>query len=162
MPKILKHKIAKPQIFFLFFFFSPFLFSQTKDSLSIAVDSVKTDSTKISSKEKSIFENVIIIHDYVVFDSKWYQGFLNFDPDWDVSMCKIVNKDGTRWRDWILWWCGIAPYKLEHNNTLLPPNRLLYDDCRYTNSDMYINGTVIIGKRNFLMENKLDENLNKY
>jgi len=109
--------------------------------------------------EKSCFENIIIIHDYVVFDPKWYEGFLNFDPDWDVSMCKIFNKDGTRWRDWILWWCGSAPYILEHNNTLLAPNRLLYDDYSYINSDMYINGTVIIGKKTFLMENKLDENL---
>jgi hypothetical protein len=41
----------------------------------------------------------------------------------------------------------------------LPPNRLLYDDTRFTNNDMYVNGTVIIGKGKFLIANKLDENL---
>ena len=74
-------------------------------------------------------------------------------------MCKIYNKDGTRWQDWILWWCGVAPYTIVHNDTLLAPNRLLYDDYRFTNTEMYINGTVIIGKRAYLQANKLDENL---
>lgn len=109
--------------------------------------------------EKSIFENIVILHDYVVFDPEWYNGYLSFDSDWDISMCKIFNKDGVRWRDWILWWCAIAPYKLEHNGVLLAPNRLLYDDTRYTNTEMYVNGTVIIGKKDFLIKNKLDEAL---
>jgi len=109
--------------------------------------------------ENSVFENIVIIHDYVIFDPDWYSGYLKFDSDWDVSMCKIFNKDGVRWRDWILWWCGTAPYKLEHKGVLLAPNRLLYDDNKYINSEMYINGTVIIGKKNFLIKNKLDEKL---
>lgn len=109
--------------------------------------------------ENAKFENLIIIHDYVIFDIGWYAGFLEFDSDWDVAMCKIFNKDGVRWRDWILWWCGSAPYRLEHKGVLLAPNRLLYDDIKYTNTEMYINGTVIIGKRDFLLKNKLDESL---
>jgi len=49
----LKHKGTKAQSF-LFFFFSSFLFSQTKDSLLVAsTDSVKTDSTIISSQQKN-------------------------------------------------------------------------------------------------------------
>lgn len=105
------------------------------------------------------FDNIILLHDYVIFDSEWYAGFQKFDSDWDVCMCKIYNKNNTRWRDWILWWCSIAPYALEHNGENLHPNRLLYDDTRFVNTDMYINGTVIIGKREYLKHNTLDENL---
>lgn len=109
--------------------------------------------------ERAKFENIIIVHDYVGFDKDWYEGFQQFDTEWDVCMCKIYNKDGVRWRDWVLWWCGEAPYRIELNNVLLPPNRLLYDDYRFVNSEMYINGTVIIGKKQYLINNKLDESL---
>jgi len=109
--------------------------------------------------DRANYKNIIIVHDYVSFDKDWYTGYLKFDTEWDVSMCKIYNKDDIRWRDWILWWCGVAPYKIEHKGVILPLNRLLYDDRRFVNTDMYINGTVIIGKREYLKLNKLDETL---
>jgi hypothetical protein len=109
--------------------------------------------------EEALFENVVIVHDYVLFTNDWYSGYQTFDEEWDVSMCKILNKDGVRWRDWILWWNAFAPYRLEHNGTILAPNRLLYDDNRYVNTEMYINGTVIIGKKSYLTANKQNEDL---
>jgi hypothetical protein len=109
--------------------------------------------------EKALFDNIIIIHDYVIFDKNWYIGYQSFDTVWDVSMCKIVDINNVRWRDWILWWNAQAPYRIEHHDVLLAPNRLLYDDTRFVNTEMYINGTVIIGKRDYLRANKLDENL---
>lgn len=112
--------------------------------------------------EKSNFENVILIHDYISFNSDWYEGFQKFETDWDVCMVKILDQNKIRWRDWILW-PGYPSYDqgyvIHHNNVKLAPNRLLYTDTRYTKTDMYINGTVIIGKRNFLIQNKFDENL---
>lgn len=109
--------------------------------------------------ENAVYENIIIVHDYVVFDKDWYIGFQKFETEWDVCMCKVFNKDGIRWRDWILWWCGVAPYRIEYKGEMLPPNRLLYDDYSFVNTEMYINGTVIIGKKEYLNKNKLDENL---
>lgn len=112
--------------------------------------------------ENSIFENVCLVHDYINFNSNWYRGFQQFDTDWDVCMIKIFNKDGIRWRDWLVWpHCPSYEhgYVIEHNNVRLAPNRLLYSDTRYTNINMYISGTVIIGKRNFLLKNKFDETL---
>jgi hypothetical protein len=111
---------------------------------------------------ESKYQNIIIIHDYVKFDQNWYKGFQMFDLDWDVCMVKIFNKDKIRWRDWLLWsHCPTYTqgYRIEHNGVLLAPNRLLYSDNRFTNTDMYISGTVIIGKREFLIQNKFDETL---
>lgn len=122
----------------------------------------------ITRKKNIIFEeakynNIIIVHDYIKFNKDWYNGFLKFDSDWDVAMVKILNKDNTRWRDWLMWpHCGrdyIHKYRIAHNGVLLAPNRLDYKDNRYTNTDMYISGSVIIGKKNFLIDNKLDESL---
>jgi len=111
---------------------------------------------------KSKFENVCLIHDYVSFDMNWYEGFQKFETDWDVCMVKILDENNIRWRDWILWpHCSYynQGYVVEHNNVRLAPNRLLYSDTRYVNSDMYISGTVIIGKKIFLEKNKFNENL---
>jgi len=110
--------------------------------------------------ERAQFENIILIHDYVSFDENWYNGFISFTTDWDVCMCKIRNKDNTRWRDWLLWWCDKTPYRIEENGTLLAPNRVMYDDTNYINNgQMYISGTVIIGKKTYLQQNKLNEDL---
>lgn len=109
--------------------------------------------------EAARFDNTVIVHDYVSFDNNWYKGYQEFETDWDVSMCQIRNKDNIRWRDWLLWWCGTAPYRIEHNGKRLPANRLLYDDTNYVNNDMYINGTVIIGKSGYLKNNKFNEKL---
>lgn len=112
--------------------------------------------------EKSNFENVCLIHDYVSFDTDWYEGFQKFDTDWDVCMMKILDINKIRWRDWLLWpHCLYYKhgYIIEHNNVRLAPNRLLYSDTRYINTDMYISGTVIIGKRDFLKQHKFNENL---
>ena len=109
--------------------------------------------------EAARFENIMVTHDYFALDLNWYKGFQQFETSWDVCMVKIHNKNGIRWRDWLLWWDGCAPYRLEHNGVLLHKNRLSYDDNRFTNTDMYISGSVIIGKREFLINNKLNEDL---
>jgi hypothetical protein len=112
--------------------------------------------------EQSKFENVILLHDYIKFNTDWYEGFQAFESDWDVCMVKILNADNTRWRDWLVWpHCPSYEhgYLIEHNKVMLAPNRLSYLDNRYINTEMYISGTVIIGKREFLKNNKLSENL---
>lgn len=112
--------------------------------------------------EQSKFENIALVHDYVKFNTNWYEGFQTFDFDWDVCMVKILNIDGLRWRDWLLWpHCPSYShgYRVEHNGIMLAPNRLSYNDTKYTNTNMYISGTVVLGKREFLMKNKLNEDL---
>jgi hypothetical protein len=105
------------------------------------------------------FENCVIIHDYIVFDENWYKGFLKFDNDWDVAMCQLRTKGDIRWRDWILGWDQSAPYLLDHKGVILHKNRLLYSDTKYTHTNMYISGSVIIVKRDYLRANRLDESL---
>jgi len=146
------------------------LIGETNYGLNAQYDNIRiinfkeNDKSTWITKKKNIifdeakFENIIVLHDYIVFDSDWYEGFQQFSKEWDVCMVKIFNKDGIRWRDWVLVCGGEAPYKLEHNGITLWKNRLSYDDTQFTNTEMYISGSVIIGKRSFLVNNKLNEN----
>lgn len=125
----------------------------------------ETQKNKWITRKKNIlvdlaqFENCVIVHDYVVFDEGWYRGFLKFDNNWDVAMCQLRTKGDIRWRDWILGWDQTAPYLLDHKGVILHKNRLLYTDTDYVHTNMYISGSVIIGKRDYLRLNRLNEDL---
>jgi hypothetical protein len=101
------------------------------------------------------FENVVLLHDYLVFNSNWYSGFKKFGNNFDVAMNVILNLDGSRFRDWCL-----NPYDV------IPPlgpilNReffIPYDEERFTNK-MYISGTYWVAKKEFMLQNPLDEEL---
>jgi hypothetical protein len=49
------------------------------------------------------YENVVLLHDYIVFDKDWYKGFLQFGNSFDVCINRILNQDGTRFRDYTLF-----------------------------------------------------------
>ncbi|ELA8064161.1 hypothetical protein P3383_17395 [Vibrio parahaemolyticus] len=91
------------------------------------------------------FENVVVMHDYIVLEKGWLSGFLLHGGDWNVCMNVVKNKDGSRYRDWCTWdFPGVGP-------ALLP-----YD--KYV-KEMYISGTYFCVKKSFYLENPLDEKL---
>ena len=49
-----------------------------------------------------MYENIVYMHDYIVLDDNWYNGFLNYGNNFDIIVNKIINSDGSRFRDWIL------------------------------------------------------------
>ena len=53
--------------------------------------------------ENAIYENIVYTHDYITFDSNWYNEFLKFGNDFSICMNRINNFDGTRYRYWTLW-----------------------------------------------------------
>jgi len=92
--------------------------------------------------ENAKFENIVLQHDYVMYDSKWYEEFEKFGDDWEICMTRILNQDGWRFRDWTLW----------------PPGFLPYDDISQTDK-MYISGAYWCAKKSFMLKNPLDEKL---
>ena len=94
------------------------------------------------------YENVVYMHDYHIFKSDWYEGFLEFGSDWDVCMNKIEDFWGHRFRDWVSW---DSP---KYGKRRLAP----YDD---ESSDFvkhcYISGSYWVAKKKFMEENPLDE-----
>ena len=64
------------------------------------------------------FENIVYLHDYIIFEENWYKNFVEFGENWDVCMNVILNFDNSRFRDWILW----APKYVKYGNVTISSN----------------------------------------
>ncbi|WP_137170453.1 hypothetical protein [Marinomonas sp. FW-1] len=98
------------------------------------------------------YDKLCMMHDYVGLETGWYEGFRDFGENWDVAMNIILNKDGSRHRDWMAW---DHPTITDNSNgegaCLIPYNK-------YTKY-MYISGTYFCVKREFFINNPLNEKL---
>jgi len=88
------------------------------------------------------FENIVYLHDYIVFDINWYNEFIKFGNDWDLCMNAIINLDGIRFRDWVLY----------------TPVFLKYADHSKL-KQMYISGSYFCAKKLFMQKYRFDEKL---
>lgn len=52
--------------------------------------------------QHAVYENIVYMHDYIVLEDNWYTGFLKYGNNFDIIINKIINSDGSRFRDWIL------------------------------------------------------------
>ena len=117
------------------------------------------------------YENIVMMHDYIMLDDNWYSGFLKYGNDFDWCVTKIVNTDGTRFRDYTLF-----PeyynynFNLKKNEYSPGKNIDLYFDNHgllpydfvntiKTNKYMYISGAYYVIKKITAIIHRLDENL---
>lgn len=93
--------------------------------------------------QNAVYDNLVIMHDYIEFEPEWYKGFLKFGNDWDICMNVVNNIEGGRWIDWLS----------NHGNyhTLIP-----YDTKDKT---MYVSGAYWVAKKSFMEEYPLNEKL---
>jgi hypothetical protein len=93
------------------------------------------------------YENIVLMHDYHIFDKDWYKNFVEFGIDWDICSCPQYLITGARNpMDWSLW--DKPGYGRAWS--------LRYDDWTQTQY-MYISGGFFIVKRNVMIEEPLDE-----
>lgn len=99
---------------------------------------------------------LVIMHDYFAITPSWNNDGIKslLCNDWDVCVTSILNPDGTRYRDWLLW-----PYS--HKFLRIPFVYTLANLLPYTVKDltdfMYVNGSLLIVKRDYFLANPLDE-----
>jgi hypothetical protein len=74
--------------------------------------------------------------------------------DWDVAVTSILNPDGSRYRDWLLWPFSRKFLRIPFIYAL--GNLLPYHVNDLTDF-MYINRSLIIVKREYFTENPLDD-----
>tara|TARA_B100000902_G_scaffold241637_1_gene228857 strand:- start:6170 stop:6871 length:702 start_codon:yes stop_codon:yes gene_type:complete len=106
--------------------------------------------------KKGKYENIVYLHDYIIFDKNWYKGFLKFGNEYDIAMNKILNKDKKRFRDWTLWPENenfIDDFVSQKLNCLLPYN------ADHLSEYMYISGTYWVAKKKVMEEFPLNEKL---
>lgn len=101
--------------------------------------------------QSAYYENVVLMHDYYVFDKDWYKNMVDFSKhiNWDICSCQQLLITGQRhFTDWVVWDDPIFP-----RYSALP-----YDEWTRI-PFMYISGGFIQAKKHVLVDNPFDENL---
>jgi len=106
------------------------------------------------------YENLVLLHDYIKLDIDWYNGFLQFENNFDWCVTKILNNDGTRFRDYTLYPGMLDSSIIDdiyyyNNNSLLPYD---FENSIKTNKYMYISGSYYVIKTKIALNYPLDEN----
>lgn len=127
-------------------------FSNSAEDLRV-IDFDESQKSKWITRKKNIlaaeakYENIVLMHDYHVFDKDWYVNFKSFGTDWEICSCPQYLITGARNpMDWSLW------DKPDHGRAW----SLNYDDWSQTQY-MYISGGFFIVKKHVLQEEPLDE-----
>jgi hypothetical protein len=105
--------------------------------------------------QEAQYDNIVYLHDYISFHPYWYEGFLKLNKNFDLCMNVILNSDGSRFRDWCLNPYSVSPpYGPITNREFFLP----YEESGLSKK-MYFSGSYWVGKKQFMLENPLDENL---
>jgi hypothetical protein len=128
------------------------------DNLSIHSFQENSNGGWITKKKNLItkyakYENIVYLHDYIIFDKDWYINFLKFGNDFKICMNQIINLDGTRFRDWTLWAESAEEIGIPNPYYLIPYS------IKNLSKLMYFSGSYWIGKKNIMEEFPLNENL---
>lgn len=100
------------------------------------------------------YENVVYLHDYIKLERDWYEGQLKAGNDFYVRMDKVINYDGTRYRDWCIW-----PHNKNGMDELIGRDCLIPYELTHLSKYMYISGSYWIAKKDVMVEFPLDEKL---
>jgi len=114
--------------------------------------------------QNSKFENIVFLHDYIILGENWYHGQLQSGNIFDVRMDKIINLDGSRYRDWCIWphnykFDNMSGYWGKFIDNLMGMNSLIPYEISYLSKYMYISGSYWICKKNIMEEFPLNESL---
>jgi hypothetical protein len=104
--------------------------------------------------ENSKYENIVYLHDYIVFENGWYEGQLKSGNNFQIRMDKIINPDGSRFRDWVIW-----PHNDNEMDGLIGMDGLIPYDLTHLSKYMYISGSYWIGKKDIMIKFPLNEEL---
>jgi len=102
-------------------------------------DNKLVNARKNAIVEKAKYNNVVLLHDYYVFDPAWYNNFVAFGEDWDVcSNAQLLINDKRHFTDWVTWEHPVHGkyYSMDYND---------WSDTKY----MYQSGGFLLLKKEF-------------
>lgn len=104
--------------------------------------------------KNSNFDNIVFLHDYIKLNDGWYEGHLKSGNNFDIRMDKIINFDGTRFRDWSIW-----PHNFNFMDSLIGRKCLIPYEMTHLTKFMYISGSYWVCKKHVMEKFPLNENL---
>lgn len=107
--------------------------------------------------EYATYDNIVYSHDYVSFNEDFYTGWLKYGDNYNACMNRIIQTDGERFPDWLLWIPKCAEvYLPELINTA---SGLLPYECLNLSKIMYFSGTYFVAKKKIMEEIPLNNDL---
>jgi GT2 family glycosyltransferase len=95
------------------------------------------------------YDTLVLCHDYFVFDSNWYNSYLNFPKTWDVCSNPQYLINGKRhFTDWVTW-----DHPVYGKYYSLP-----YNSWEHT-KNQYLSGGFIVADREFMRNNPFNESM---
>jgi hypothetical protein len=104
--------------------------------------------------QNSKYENLVFLHDYIILNNGWYEGHIKSGNDFNIRMDKIINFDGSRFRDWTIW-----PLNGNFMDSVVGRKCLIPYDMGHLTKYMYISGSYWVCKKNVMEKFPLNENL---
>lgn len=99
--------------------------------------------------QEAKYDNIVLMHDYYIFDKDWYNSYLEFGDDWDIcSNAQLLLNGKRHFTDWVTWDCPLYP-----RYTALP-----YDEWKLTRY-MYQSGGYMLVKKQVMIDNPFNEQL---
>ncbi len=103
------------------------------------------------------FEHVVYTHDYVQFEPGWYPGWREFSG-FHACMNPILNVDGSRYRDWSLFYDASSQGARSYADVGRFENLIPYTETSLSKL-MYFSGAYWVATRTLMKALPLDESL---
>jgi hypothetical protein len=107
--------------------------------------------------QEARFENIVFMHDYFRLGHDWFEGWEYFGNKFDVACNCIMTAEGYRHSDWVVDPLLLWSIKPELKDKFWDVS-LRYEEDRYT-TYQYISGGYWVAKKQFMLDNPLDETL---
>lgn len=92
------------------------------------------------------YENLCFLHDYLYLGENWYTNMSNFKEEWNVCSFRILNLNGNRMSDWIVY-----------NHPIIGHSLVDYNEPAGTYH--YVPGLAFCVKKEFILQYPLNEEL---
>lgn len=102
----------------------------------------------------ALYDNIVYTHDYIALEPGWYEGQLKKGDDFNIRMDKVINYDGSRFRDWCIW-----PENGEDLDNIIKRQCIMPYHINYMTKHMYISGSYWIAKKSVMIKYPLNEEL---
>lgn len=102
--------------------------------------------------ENAKYENIVYSHDYLCPEPNWYDEFLKHGNDFSICVNRIINPNGSRYRDWTIDAMARISHIVKNNLERLLP----YDETSLSKI-MYISGAHWVAKKEVMKKFPLDE-----
>lgn len=116
----------------------------------------KNDMTK-----ESKYENIVFSHDYYTYAEDWYDGYLRYGNNFDVCCNRVIDQDGDRYMDWMIWPDNGSEIDSIVSNGITDGYEgrecLIPYDIRHLSKYMYVQGSYWVAKKEIMLKFPINE-----